>query len=928
MHTASRLAGLLFGSLIFAGSLSAQSSGSGTITGKVTDQTLGLALGGAHVSIQGTKFETYSSPAGDFILTGVPEGNWTLEIGYVGQGEIQKPVSVRSGQTLHVDGVFGDTAVNLERFVVNGYMVGQARAINQQRAANSLTSVVAADEIGNFPDQNAAESLQRVPGLSLYRDQGEGRFIDVRGLNYIYTGVSLNGAKVASPETGDRAIALDVVPSDSLSMVEVTKALTPDMDAEGLGGSINLKTKSPFDATGRQVQFSTQGIYSRLTGDLGNKSTATFSNLFHDDTIGVIADLSWQQRNFGSQNFEEDGGWVSRSVGSLSAPALANLGFRDYVIERKRYGANVAFEYRPDSSLKLYLRSTYNNFADDEDRHNLYLPFEKGTATALGKDTLTVEKFAGFRRDIRIRKKEQELQALSTGFEKRLDSWVLDGQLAWSKGEERKPKELTVRFIRGDKDSVLRYSFPGTYDVKVEQLGGASISDPASYNKVDRIEVKNSSGDETEANAALNARYDFDSSLPAYLKFGGSYRAKEKKVDENVSRFKAPSSFTFASLVDKVSDYPYGPAVPRMSREKVLLAFDGNRSAFTETVQAVDSVVGDFKSDEDVLAAYVMGSLSFGKSSLLTGLRAERTSFDTNGFDALTKSDGTVVTSPASASRNYSHLLPGLHFRHDFTKKLVARASYTESLMRPAFAETAMYRKISDNDQELETGNPALKALHSRNYDLSLEYYLPSLGVLSASAFAKKVDNFSYVVEIPGGDKAFPGYNLITRQNGSDGDIRGLELAYQQQLRMLPAPFDGLGFLANLTLVDSKATYPTRPGEELPFIGQSDYTGNLALTYDKGPWFLRLALNFRGEHLREDEPIGTDATGDRWIDKHKQLDLSASYKISKNAQAFVEVSNLNNEPFRVYFKGSDGMKRLVQFESYDWSANVGLRFRL
>jgi TonB-dependent receptor len=156
-----------------------------------------------------------------------------------------------------------------------------------------------------------------------------------------------------------------------------------------------------------------------------------------------------------------------------------------------------------------------------------------------------------------------------------------------------------------------------------------------------------------------------------------------------------------------------------------------------------------------------------------------------------------------------------------------------------------------------------------------------------------------------------------------------VEVSYQQQLRFLPAPFDGLAFMANATFVDSEAVYPTRPGEKLPFIGQSDVSGNFALTYEKHGFFARVAVNWRDAHLREDEPIGVNRDDDRWIDDYYQIDLSTSYRINRNLEVFAEMTNLTNEPFRVFFESSNGQgRRLVQHEEYDWTANFGVRWRL
>jgi TonB-dependent receptor len=270
-------------------------------------------------------------------------------------------------------------------------------------------------------------------------------------------------------------------------------------------------------------------------------------------------------------------------------------------------------------------------------------------------------------------------------------------------------------------------------------------------------------------------------------------------------------------------------------------------------------------------------------------------------------------------------VLPGVVFSWKPGKQLVVRASLTESLSRPDFAQTSLSRVVNDDKSTVTQGNPALKPLESLNWDASAEYYLPSLGVVSAAVFYKDIKNFSYQA-LAGVDET-TGYALTTYLNGSKGHIAGLELAYQQQFRFLPAPFDGLGFLANATFSDSEATYPTRPGEKLDFIGQSKVIGNVALTYDKKGFFLRVAANHRTPRLREDEALSAGAATDRYVDRFLQLDLTTSYKVCKNCEIFAELVNLTNEPFRVYFGGT-GAKRLVQREEYGRSANFGVRLKL
>ncbi|MFZ5497118.1 MAG: TonB-dependent receptor [Verrucomicrobiota bacterium] len=909
---------------LLGGSLSAQQAGA--LSGRVTDASTGLALAGARVTLAGTGLETYTGPSGDYSFAGVPEGARTVEVNYVGYPTVSRDIEVNGATRLDV--VFNGETVELDKLVIEGAAVGTARAINQQRAAATLTNIVASDEIGNFPDQNAAEAIQRIPGISLYRDQGEGRYIVLRGLNYTYTSVKVNGSSFAGADLGERATALDVIPADALAAIEVTKVPTPDMDGEGLGGQVNIRTKSPFEADGLAASFTAQGQYADQSGETSGKFNGYVSQRFGADRqYGLLISPTWQSRKFGSHNFENGGAWAPPDDNGTPFYTMQELQFRDYVITRDRYGVNAVFEARPDSGTVFCLRAGYNRFTDTESRHLTIFDFTEGNldeaSVTAGSATYTGLRRYG--RRLRIREKDQEVATVSAGGEKQFGAWKLDWQAGHTKGEEHRPDELTARFRRNTRDATIRYDTAGAYNVTITQLAGASFFEPSSY-AFQRVDLVNEEGTETEGDLGCNARYDFPG-RPAWVKFGGLFRAKEKDSEgEAYELTTAPPTFTFAALAEPASDYPY-LRVPRISTAAVREAYYANPGAFTGDRVFEDSEFEDFSLEEDVTAGYLMGGTTFGRLNVLGGVRVERTKFGTTGNELdLVNETATRRT----ASRSYTNVLPGAHFRYDVDKNLVLRASWSNSIARPAFGDTAFRSLVNSDDREITRGNPNLEALEAVNWDASVEYYLPSLGVLSAAVFHKQIENFSYEYEDPtplviNGDS----YDLTTYANGSDGSITGVELAWQQQLRFLPAPLDGLGVMANATFLDSEATYPTRPGEDVPFIGQSDRTGNLGLTYEKAGLFLRLALNFRTERLREDEPLRGAAWQDIYVDDFQQLDLTARYKLGRNWELYGEVLNLTDEPFRVFNKSDNGQgDRLVQVEEYGWSANFGLRWKL
>lgn len=921
---------LLILAVVTLTTLNAQTASSGTVVGRVSDSTTQLALGGARVAVEGTLIETYTNPSGNYVLNNVPAGSQTVVISYVGYPEAREGVSVQAGATARADATFG--AVQLDAFVIEGSLVGTARAINEQRAATGLTNIVASDEIGRFPDQNAAEALSRLPGVAIYRDQGEGRFVIVRGINYTLGNVTLDGSGLASPESGQRAIALDVVPSDSLGALEVTKVPTPDMTPEGLGGNINLRSKSPFDSDARTAKLSAQAMYSALNGDMGYKINGEASAITSDGRVGLLVGFSQQERTFGSFNIETDR-WTNLDPPDLDASTSAfyspvELQFRDYYVVRERTGVNAALEFRPNSTSRFWVRGTYNDFSDVEDRQNFFVPVsDDNVNAAVDKTDNTsgiVSEARRFSRRARDRAKLQDLLALTAGGETQIGNLLLDAQFGYSRGVEDKD-ETQVRFRRSTRDTSFRYDING-YDVRITQLNSppaGAFTSPAAYNQFQRFDVESDDARETEMNLMLNARYELNTMNPAYVKFGAGLRNKEKIRDEAVYEFaNNGSGLTFANYTSSFGRYPFGPKVIRINTSAAINFFENNQNLFELDFE--DTFGNDYVVDEDVLSAYAMTGMTFGRLNVIAGVRVESTDVSTRGN--IVDGDGAFVDT-GSASASYTDVLPGLHFRQNLSQNLVLRASYSQSIVRPAFRELAFGRTIDTDDFEITERNPGLDALNSTNLDVSLEYYMPSLGLFSVAAFNKNIKDFTFLTaagtRVIGADT----YDVFTYRNGNDGRIYGLELAHQQQLRFLPAPFNGLGIQSNLTFSDSEADYGALG--KFDFVGQSTMLGNVALTYENNRFFARLAANFRNERLREDEDI-SPGNSLIYVDSSLQLDLTFAYKMRRGMEFFAEIVNLTNEPFRVFTKGgpTNQPKLFQQIEEYDYSVYAGIRWKL
>ncbi|MCG8528171.1 MAG: TonB-dependent receptor, partial [Opitutales bacterium] len=451
---------------------------------------------------------------------------------------------------------------------------------------------------------------------------------------------------------------------------------------------------------------------------------------------------------------------------------------------------------------------------------------------------------------------------------------------------------------------------------------GPAWGDAAVY-EFDGLVEENNETDETEFTAQFNIRNDFNvGDNFAYTKFGVKYASKEKTTDLHV--FEASDNPDSIANLSLVQDSTLGRNAhnqgPRADQQRIRDLYFSNKQAFIEEggelFHPEDSNTGDYESTEDVLAAYGMGAISFGNATLTGGLRVERTEFETTGKNVILDEDGDFVSAdPISEDKSYTDFFPHLSLQYNFNEDTIGRVAITKTIARPRFKQTALRRFVNREDEEIEAGNPQLDPFESWNFDASIEFYSPNLGVFSAAVFYKSIDNyvFDLATELEDADT---GYDLITFLNGESAQIYGLEFNFRRELGA------GFGVSANLTLSDSDAKTDLRPSDTLTFLKHSDTIGSLALYYENGGLNFRVAGSYRSGYIDE---FGEETSEDRYVDDHFQIDLTASYDINEQWSVFAEVINLNDEPFRAYYDESFG---LSQFEEYSWTASFGIKFNL
>ncbi|HYC72834.1 MAG TPA: TonB-dependent receptor [Opitutaceae bacterium] len=896
--------GLLAG-LTFA---SAQTGG-GALSGKVTDGG-GTPLSGAIVTLAENGREATTMRDGTFLLTNVPAGTYTARVSYLGLPPRDVPVTITAGATQETAVRLGEEVIELERFTVEGQRAGQARALNEQRASGNLRNIVAADAIGRFPDQNAAETMQRITGVSLERDQGEGRFISIRGVDPDLNNTQLNGINIPASEEDTRKVNLDVFPTDILDSIEVVKAVTPDMDGDAIGGSVNVKTQTAFSADGRILRGSVEGGYNDLLGKWGYKYSAAWGDKFQDGKLGLLVSWSAAKKNFGSNGREtDDSPWVAD--GGFIEPG-ADIQHREYTITRWRSGGSFSLDYRPDADHSYFLRGVYSRFSDYENRFRTRFRGAPARTTPTS-DTSGNVTGSRIQIDLKDRYEDNKVWSVSAGGEVKRGDWEIDYLAAWSLAQLIDPYRIQPVFRTGsttysyDISNPENPSFTGT---------GAGLA-PSSYS-YNGWALDKGFNDEDELTFAANFRRAMNfGAAEGHLKFGAKYRAKTRTVDISGDAMILSSGSLALTNFARFSDRGAGPSIPSIDPAAFRAFLAANPALFIADPDptAVNAAVADYDMDENILSAYAMAEATLGRLTVIGGVRVEATEFKSRGF-SVTDEDPDTITG-TTASRDYTTVLPGVVARFDFSKRLIGRASFTTTLARPKPLDASSSRVIEDDD--VFRGNPDLKPYQSHNFDASIEFYPESLGVLSVGVFHKDIRDFVYSEVIPGG--GLNGGALTMPLNGDSATVTGLEAEWQRQFTTLPAPFDGLGVFANVTLTDSESTLGgARGGEKVPFLNQSKKIYNLALSYEKHGFFLRASLNHRSRYL---SLLGGSAAADQYILDHTQLDISTNYRISPRYTVYAEVLNVTEEPYKAVYNITNGLRK---FEYYSWTANVGLKF--
>lgn len=808
----------------------------------------------------------------------------------------------------------------------------------EEKAAPNLINVQAAEDIVKYPDFNAAEALGRIPGVSLAIDTGEGRFVNIRGIDGNLNGTTFGGVTLLNTQPGGtyfggggRAVELDTVPVGSIDRLVVRKSGMPDQEAEGLGGSVEL---TPRTAVGLRKPFfegTIGGGYqsAHKNGDvfIGEAAVGTTFGPAKQFAVVLTGSFHTDKRGFDDAEpglLDADG----VQPGTQGDRVLDSLDLRRYTYNRRRFGFGGEFDWNPDGQNHFYIRA--NDAGYNESVHRSVLQYQGlGDTTTTNGSVITA---TGVDAHVTLRdEQETHLNFITAaGGRNDLGNVILDYQLSYTASTYHRDYDRNSTFTRpGQPGFTVAYDNTSLLYPTLT-LSGFNPSDPSQFALTSANNATERAHDREYA-AVLNV------TVPTTLlggdgafKAGGKLRLRDKIDQPNNLTYAGVPATPLSAVLDggPYTDYyngtynvGYAPSIPGV---RAVLA------PLTQVTSASNmrrNASGFFNDTENVYAGYAQYSGTFGKLGVLAGVRVENTDGTYRGTaDAQIKdADGNVISdtfSGTSRKSSYTNFFPTVQLRYDLAKNFVARATYSTGIGRPGFLQLLSGATVDVGNRAVSVGNPSLKPTTVNAFDGQVEYYLPNSGILSFGAFDKEFNN--YIINGVTRDPNYPGITdgittITTYTNVASSHARGIEAQYSQKFSFLPAPFDGFGALGNVTYVWSK--FAIRPGETSRLPGTSPLTYNLSLFYEAHKAQVRLSLSHVDGAIFG---VGRGAGYDTFEDQRTQLDLTSSYQVTPQMAVYFNARNLNNSPLR-YYEGLPN--RTTQREFYDQSYEAGFRFK-
>lgn len=920
-----------------------------TILGIVSDGN--YPLPGASVVVKGTAKGVNTDFDGNFVLSKIPKGDVKLEISYIGFKTKVLDVVV-TGTTNNNMGTIAllpsAEVLGVVHINAKSRRNTEAKALSIQKKSMSIMNVIAADGIGKLPDRNAAETVQRIQGLSIERDQGEGRFVSIRGLPPYWTSTTINGNRIptAEEETTSRATAFDFFPSELISYVQAAKAYTPDMEADGIAGGVNFITQTA--PTKEILNVNIGGGFNEKSGAPIYNASITYGNKSEDGKFGYIINGSYWNRSWGTDNFE------ARRKGD---EGVFRIELRDYNGVRVTTGLNGAMEYNFTPAHKMYFRGVYGTLSDTEEHYKHRIRFDKFDETS---STARVE-LQNIHNELIT-----EMFGGEIGGKHNLENGKLDWSIASYANEFRygnipTPEDKSYFVVKFKQDGV---GINGNYlDVRPSagdhraywKADGGKLD----YNDTDALfgffSNDNFKMDPTKMkfsdlelykiaitekdNIVSSLNYEHTVNDVFKIKVGTKYRDKERTAtfedlyygwngagdtpvlsDYSKYLINQPGAADYLKEMNTSINTSFGSVLSTQGMQNFWITNKTNLAVLEDDSSALQYNSGlgrNFNVNETHLSFYGMGTLkATEKLTILAGLRATKTTTKVDGYvvenDVLTKSVKT---------KKYWAVLPMLHVKYSPKKDLNIRFAATRSFSRPNFGDISPSGTYISFDNEFKGGNPNLDPTFSWNFDLLGEYYFQNVGVINAGVFYKSITTPIFNDTYQGTYNGIQGVEFSTPINGADAWIGGVELGINRRFDFLPGFLQYFGANLNATFMDSEMIKPSGRKVTTPYQAKSLF--NAQLFFEKGGFNTRLAFNHKGKYAIA---FGERDIDDVYYGKYNTLDFSASYQIGNKWTIYTDVNNILNNPLIYHYGNSQDRPKQVEY--YGVKGSIGVKFSL
>lgn len=929
----------------------------GSIAGTVKDST-GAVLPGARVEVQPNGPSSVTDSQGQFILSNLGQGNYTIVVSYAGFSPSTTSASVSGGQVAHVDAVLQIGAQNEVVTVTGERARGEVEAINIERTADNIVQVLPSKVITSLPNTNIADAVGRLPSVSLERDEGEGKYVQIRGTEPRLSNTTVDGVNLPSPEGNVRNIKLDVIPSGLVDRIEVNKTLSANQDGDAIGGSVNLVTKTPGERP--MIEIEGQGGYTNIIGgrwlDAFNTTVGDRFGARHQWGFLMGGTYDWNGR--GINDLEPSPGVIQDSAGN-NYPYFASADLRTYKYYRTRYGFAPELDYAIKPGSSLYFKGLYSDFHDYGETW-VYSPNVGALVAPPSGSQYTFDNsgFMNYRQY--VRRPDQQIFSGLTGGRHDLTSTLITYEFAVSRAHNIGGQDFATTKFNGGPISNGGIQFglntSNPYEPKFPVMNNVNIFDPTQYYLSSYVIPHYASTQLNFQGAASAARRYSTHEHYGTFEVGIKIRNAHKTQSENDQIYDQPTiniplsqvlgNFTNPTYYDKA--YPFGPMSDYGKINQIALS-NLSSLGYDQAASISQNAPSDFDANERVYAGYVMNTIGFGKLSLQTGVRFEATDATYRAGGIFTDTSGNLIVTSTPGSSSYINVLPSVQLQYRIQKDTNLRGTFGIGISRPNFSDIVPSQIADANTSpypSVTIGNPALKPTRANNYDILVEHYFQPLGILQAGFFYKALSNPIYPttqVLSGGSGTPFPNdpkYFASESINGPTGHIAGFETAWEQRLSFLPGVLKGFGVAANYSYTTSQVSFPAGFNggrtDHPRLQRQAPNNWNLGFTYDKARFSMRFAASHNDASIYSyfwtqsgglnpaDPVVGLKGpNGDQYLYAHTQYDIQGSYRLYKGLHVIAYGLNLSNEVFGFY-QGSPQYP--IQREFYHPTFSLGMRW--